>query len=218
MPLDDTRHAGDVPGGRVSADDFLREDVPRTVGPGTVILLNGTSSSGKSSIAKALLPLLAETYFHMPVDAFHAMRVDRGIADEDLQAEIDRTSKGFHRAVAGMAAAGNNLVVDYPLSRRWRLLDCLDLLDSRRVMLVKVYCPRAELVRRETERGDRTPGLAAAQYPVVHAHGVHDITVDTGRESPRQCAERIARRLSGGLPRPTAFERLAAALPSRVTG
>ncbi|MCA1219073.1 chloramphenicol phosphotransferase CPT family protein [Streptomyces sp. 8L] len=172
-----------------------------------MILLNGASSSGKSSIAAELLPILDDTYFHLPVDAFHALRVDRDIAEGDLQAEIDRTVKGFHRAVAGMAAVGNNLVVDIPMSRRWRLLDCLNLLDPRHVVLVKVYCPLPELLRREEARGDRTPGLAAAQYPRVHAHGVHDVECDTARQSPRACAERIKAYLAAPH-RPTAFERL----------
>jgi chloramphenicol 3-O phosphotransferase len=183
-------------------------EIPDTGGPGTVILLNGTSSSGKSSIAAELLTLLDDTYFHLPVDAFHALRSDREIAEEDLQAEIDRTVKGFHRAVAGMASAGNNLVVDVPMSRHWRLRDCVNLLDASRVVFVKVYCPLPELLRREAARGDRTPGLAADQYPRVHAHGIHDVECDTGRATPRACAEHIKRYLAAPR-RPTAFERLA---------
>lgn len=185
--------------------------IPDTPAGGTVVLLNGTSSSGKSSIARALLDVLDGTWFHLPVDAFHAMRCHRPIADEDLQAEIDRTAKGFHRAVAGMAAAGNNLVVDHPLSRRWRLLDLLDLLDPADTVLVGVRCPLPELQRRERERGDRQPGLAALQYDHVHAHGRHDLDVDTDLLSPEECALRI-RDFLPHRPRPTAFEQLRAAL------
>jgi chloramphenicol 3-O phosphotransferase len=172
-----------------------------------VILLNGTSSSGKSSIARELLPTLPGSWFHLPVDAFHALRGGEAIPDGGLQAEIDRTAKGFHRAVAGMAGAGNNLVVDYPLSRPWRLRDLLALLDPARVLLVAVRCPLAELERREAARGDRTAGLAASQYAAVHAHGVHDLTVDTGALSARECAGRV-RALLDAAPRPTAFETL----------
>ncbi|GHI09797.1 phosphotransferase-like protein [Streptomyces cellostaticus] len=181
--------------------------IPDTAARGTVILLNGTSSSGKSSIARELLDVLDGTWFHLPVDAFHAMRGGRPLADEDLQAEIDRTAKGFHRAVAGMAAAGNNLVVDHPLSRRWRLLDLLDLLVPDDVVLVAVRCPLSELERRERERGDRQPGLAALQYGQVHSHGPHDLDVDTSLLSPQECALRI-RDFLPGRPRPTAFARL----------
>ncbi|MEU1404959.1 AAA family ATPase [Streptomyces sp. NPDC005728] len=194
----------------VTADpDHAR--IPDTVAGGTVILLNGTSSSGKSSIARALLDLLDGTWFHLPVDAFHAMRCGNPIADEDLQAEIDRTAKGFHRAVAGMAAGGNNLVVDHPLSRRWRLLDLLDLLVPEDTVLVGVRCPLPELERRERERGDRQAGLAALQYDQVHSHGLHDLDVDTSLLSPQQCALRI-RDVLRDRPRPTAFERLGATL------
>ncbi len=181
--------------------------IPETPSGGMVILLNGTSSSGKSSIARELLTILDGTWFHMPVDAFHAMRCDRDIADEDLQAEIDRTAKGFHRAVAGMAAGGNNLVVDYPLSRRWRLLDLLGLLVPADTVFVGVHCPLPELERREIERGDRLRGLAAMQYHHVHSHGLHDIDVDTGLHTPRQCALQISDFLPHR-PRPSAFETL----------
>ncbi|GGW41850.1 hypothetical protein GCM10010503_17620 [Streptomyces lucensis JCM 4490] len=187
------------------APDHAR--IPGTPATGTVVLLNGTSSSGKSSIARALLDVLGGIWFHMPVDAFHAMRCRRPIADENLRDEIDRTVKGFHRAVAGMAAAGNNVVVDHPLSRPWRLLDLLDLLAPEDTVLVGVRCPLPELERRERERGDRPPGLAALQYERVHAHGAHDLDVDTGVLSPRECALRIRDFLSRRL-RPTAFEEL----------
>jgi chloramphenicol 3-O phosphotransferase len=182
--------------------------IPETAAGGTVILLNGASSSGKSSIARELLGMLDGTWFHMPVDAFHAMRGGRAaLPDDALQAEIDRTAKGFHRAVAGMAAGGNNLVVDYPLSRRWRLLDLLDLLVPHDTVLVGVRCPLPELERREAARGDREPGLAALQFDAVHSHEVHDVDVDTSVLSPRECARRVRGTLADP-PRPTAFETL----------
>ncbi|MFC9846354.1 AAA family ATPase [Streptomyces sp. NPDC060223] len=185
--------------------DYAR--IPETVAGGTVILLNGTSSSGKSSIARELLDVLDGTWFHMPVHAFHSMRGGGEIPDEDLQAEIDRTAKGFHRAVAGMAAGGNNLVVDHPLSRRWRLLDLLGLLVPEDTVLVGVRCPLPELERRESERGDRQAGLAAMQYGEVHSHELHDLDVDSSLLSPRECALRV-RDFLADRRRPTAFETL----------
>ncbi|MCP9954003.1 chloramphenicol phosphotransferase CPT family protein [Actinomadura madurae] len=181
--------------------------IPDTGPGGTVILLNGPSSSGKSSIALELLDLLDGSWFHMPIDAFHAMRNERPLAGDALQAEIDRTAKGFHRAVAGMAAAGNNLVADYPLSRRWRLLDLLDLLVPDDTLLVGVRCPLPVLERREAERGDREPGLAARQFPEVHSHELHDLDVDTDTLSARQCAVQIREALEAR-PRPAAFTTL----------
>jgi chloramphenicol 3-O phosphotransferase len=198
-------------------DDPVYARIPDTPAGGTVVLLNGTSSSGKSSIARELLAVLDGTWFHLPVDAFHALR-GGAVADGGLQAEIDRTCKGFHRAVAGMAAGGNNLVVDYPLSRRWRLLDLLDVLDPAGTVLVAVRCPLPELERREAARGDRQVGLAALQYPHVHSHGPHDLDVDSGRHGPAECALRI-RDFLRDRPRPTAFETLRRSLrPGGVRG
>lgn len=180
---------------------------------GQVIFLNGTSSAGKTSVAHELLRLLDRPYFHMSVDTINATRGKertRELAPADLSAVLARTRAGFHRAVAGMAHAGNDLVVDHVLSERWRLLDCLTVLDGLDVVLVKVHCTEAELARRERARGDRQPGHAASQLGQVHAHGIYDLECDTTATSPRDCALAITRAL-GGLPVPRAFDRLRAA-------
>jgi chloramphenicol 3-O phosphotransferase len=174
---------------------------------GLIIFLNGTSSSGKSSIAVELLRVLDEPYFHIPVDAFHAMRTRREIPPERLPSVLHHTWRGYHRAIAGMAAAGNHVVMDHVLSEEWRLRDCLDLFVPQDVVFVGVHCPRAELERRERERGDRPAGLAARQLAQVHAHGLYDVECDTGLADPLQCAVRVKEFLADR-PSPTAFQRL----------
>ncbi|WP_405552450.1 chloramphenicol phosphotransferase CPT family protein [Streptomyces sp. NBC_01171] len=178
--------------------------------PGRIIFLNGTSSSGKSSIARELLGLLDDgVYSHLSVDAFNAMRAQQELSREEFDAALRRTRLGFHRSVAAMAAVGNDLVVDHVLSEPWRLTDCLTVLRPEDVLFVGVHCPLPELERRERARGDREAGLAALQYDLVHAHGDYDLECDTGTASPRACAERI-RDFLPHRPTPTAFSRLRA--------
>jgi chloramphenicol 3-O phosphotransferase len=165
-----------------------------TVVPGRIILLNGTSSSGKTAIARELLDVLDRPWFHLAADMFGAMRSVSRTAelDEDAWTEVfRRTRAGFHRAVAGMAAAGNDVVMDNVLTEAWRLPDCLQVLAPYDVIFVGVHCDAAELTRREQARGDRVPGQAAKQLGLVHVHGRYDLEVDTTRRSARDCAEQI---------------------------
>ena len=182
--------------------------------PGRIIFLNGTSSSGKTSIARELLVILdGDPYFHFAVDGINAMRGAKEIPSGDLDAVLNRTRMGYHRAAAGMAAAGNDLVMDHVLSEPWRLDDCLTVLADFDVFLIGVHCPLPELKRREAVRGDRPPGLASYQYTRVHAHGLYDFECDTGTASPRECAELVKEyvesRVAQGEP-PAAFRRMRA--------
>ncbi|MFG2429364.1 chloramphenicol phosphotransferase CPT family protein [Streptomyces sp. NPDC048590] len=175
---------------------------------GRIIFLNGTSSSGKSSIARELLDILDDGVFsHLAVDSFISMRSRRELEAEELDAALRRTRMGFHRSIAAMAEVGNDIVIDHVLSEPWRLLDCLTVLPPEDVLFVGVRCPLDELSRRELVRGDRPPGLAAHQYDLVHAHGDYDMECDTGAASPRECARRIMELLAHR-PSPTAFTRL----------
>ncbi|WP_285643713.1 AAA family ATPase [Lentzea sp. NBRC 102530] len=172
--------------------------------------MNGTSSSGKSSIAAELLDELDTPFFHMAVDAFGVMRsVKRTLElDEPAQRELlRRTRAGFHRAVAGMAAAGNDVVMDHVLSEPWRLRDCLDVFTGLDVVLVAVHCPLDVLERRERARGDRVPGAAARQLQEVHRHQLYDFEVDTSVLSARECARAI-KEFVAGPPEKRAFDEL----------
>ena len=176
---------------------------------GRIILLNGASSSGKSSIGRALLPLLADPWFLVPVDAIGAMRSTvhtRVLDDAEIGEMLGRTRLGYHRAVAGLASAGNDVIMDYPLSERWRLDDLLRTLEGFDVTLVEVRCSPEELDRRERDRGDRPVGLARSQT-LVYAHEECDIAVDTTSAGPDECALAIANALPA-VTLPKAFDRL----------
>jgi chloramphenicol 3-O phosphotransferase len=177
---------------------------------GQIIFLNGTSSSGKSAIAEELLLLLDPPWFHMSVDAINSMRARQKTLELDpaeLDAVLARTRAGFHRAVAGMAEAGNDVVVDHVLSEQWRLLDVLAVLAGYRVVFVGVHCSPAEFGRRERARGNREAGQAAGQLRQVHAHGRYDVECDTTTASARDCALRIKAFLDRGQ-EPAAFAEL----------
>ncbi|MEU7363207.1 chloramphenicol phosphotransferase CPT family protein [Streptomyces olivaceoviridis] len=162
---------------------------------------------GSKPRLRELLDILDDgVFFHMTVDGFNAMRSKRELGAEELDAALRRTRMGFHRSIAAMAEAGNDIVVDHVLSEPWRLLDCLTLLRPEDVLFVGVHCPLDELARRELARGDRPPGLAAHQYDLVHGHGDYDLECDTSAASPRECAQQVKEFLPHR-PSPTAFTR-----------
>jgi chloramphenicol 3-O phosphotransferase len=177
-------------------------------GRGRVILLNGASSSGKTSIGLALQRVLADPWFLFPVDALGAMRSTghtRPLEDDEIAAMLRRTRMGYHRATAGLASAGNDVIMDYPLSEPWRLDDLLEVLDGYDVTVVDVHCHPDELDRRERARGDRPVGLARSQN--VFWHHACDIAVDTTCTSAEACAVTIVDELAALGPS-KAFDRL----------
>ena len=162
----------------------------------TIILLNGASSAGKTSIAKALQHSMNTPYLHVPVDSFAAMAPGPDKLGETgslaWQSVFNRLLSGFHHSLTALAGAGNDLIVDHILvqgvePQNW-LTECLDLLAPYTVYFIGVHCPLEELRRREQVRGDRGAGLAEWQASRVHQHGVYDLEVDTSVLSPDECA------------------------------
>jgi chloramphenicol 3-O phosphotransferase len=176
---------------------------------GRVILLNGPSSSGKSSIGKALLAMLPDPWFLVPVDTVSGMRSTehtRSLGEVEVEAMLRRTRQGYHRVIAALVSTGNDVVMDYLLSEPWRLADLIKVLHGYDVTLVDVQCAPHELERRERQRGDRPLGLAASQT-LVFSHEDNDIEVDTTSRSAIECARDIVDRMDK-ISSPKAFERL----------
>lgn len=152
-----------------------------------IIYLNGPSSSGKSSIAAALVDLPGTALRHV-------------IRDDD---QYDA-----HQRLAELHDTGKDLVfetVEYlPLMQAG-----IAWLKESQVVLVGVFCSVAELERRERQRGDRPVGIAKSQAAQVPSSRIYDLCVDTTETAPEECASRITGFLDSGT-RCTAYARLPA--------
>lgn len=166
-----------------------------------VILLNGTSSAGKTTLARELLARLPG-FEYVGVDDFVDRHPDRsqlaslvrngdGGVTLELRPAGRWLMRGFHRAAAEMADSGQCLVIDDMLFEPWLLDDWTDVLQAHGVMLVGLHCSLEELERRERCRSDRDAGLARGHFERVHARPTYDMEFDTGRRSASECADAI---------------------------
>ena len=156
------------------------------------ILLNGTSSSGKTSIAKAIQKIAAVPFLHASVDAFTDMFDWDVVLGDTLRTECDHAGVSiFHHALPALLSSRFPVVIDHVLQESEWHEQCHALLSGHRVLSVGVYCPLEILRERERTRGDRETGLAEWQHPRVHRHGSYDLQVDTSQASPEECAHRI---------------------------
>lgn len=167
------------------------EPRPPDRGPGRIIFLNGASSSGKSTLPKAMQEALPELFQHVSPDHLVAsgMLPDRRDPDGPFawwQQMRPRFFDGFHRCLSALAAAGNDLIVEHIIEfRAWRE-DLATLLDGLDVFLVGVHCDLAEIDRRETrpERSPHRRGPVARETDLIHTSGPYDFEVDTTTRSP----------------------------------
>jgi len=175
---------------------------------GIVVFLNGTSSSGKTSISTELLNQTDISFHHLSIDDFF-LRLFHDYIDfinttcasiesaDSEEAEvsnnliIDPLVSLFYSTVKFMSAKGMNIVVDTVNDSDERLNICLDLLIDQPVLFVGVTCSKEELIRREKLRGDRESGLAISQYDKVYGFNEYDIELNTEALRPDECANLI---------------------------
>jgi chloramphenicol 3-O phosphotransferase len=179
----------------------------------TCIVLNGTSCSGKSSIAAALQKLWPRPLQVTGIDTFLASQSQRFFAIDG------RVVAGFswvpvivdghpafdvvpgplglgminasHAYWAACAGAGLDQVIDDV----WLVPDqpagLQDSLVEANTLWVGVHCPLAVAEQRERERADRIIGTARGQHVLVHTFRKYDVDVDTSVATPQECANAI---------------------------
>lgn len=150
---------------------------------GKIVLLNGASSAGKSTLARGLQAALPEPFWHYSIDHLLAANIlpHERIKQGDFAWRDLRTAffDGFHSSIPALAEAGNNLIVEHIVETRpWmdRLLHLLGALD---VFFVGIHCPLPELERREKARGDRPLGDAQRDFEITHTFGSYDFEVNS---------------------------------------
>ena len=196
---------------------------------GQIIFLNGTSSSGKSSIAKALQEILERPFMHTGIDHFLerfprplfvysdgetpttadgwllVFRNSRFIRSQIGPAGV-RVLAGMYSAFAVLSRSGIDLIVDDVIYDPRVLRAAVETLADLPVYFVGVRIPLEVAEECENLRDDRYPGGAKFFGERVHQNTIYDFEVDTGKFSAEECAAEIKTWLLGS-PRPGAFLR-----------
>ncbi|MDO4568544.1 MAG: AAA family ATPase [Clostridia bacterium] len=167
------------------------------MGGGKVILLNGVSGSGKTTLARELQKQSEELLFRVSVDDFCHMLPAKSMCMTNIERGIDV----MFRTVRTICESGFSVVVDAVIlahMNAWNAL--MEHLDGIPVLLVRVQCPSGELLRRETQRGDRSMGQGEAQLAWLFPGAGYELVVDTFERPCEECSVRILAELDSARP------------------
>nr|WP_145164662.1 zeta toxin family protein [Paenibacillus terrae] len=171
---------------------------------GLIVLLNGTSSAGKTSISMELTNQKEILFHHLSIDDFYHNYNDfinnkfpdlkpvRKLDDEVIgQIIFDPIISMYYATIKLFSEMGLNVIVDTVIENDKWFNDYLDVLFDYPTLFVGVICSKEELARREQIRGDRRIGLANSQFDKVYSFNEYDLEVNTEELSPAECAEKI---------------------------
>ena len=175
---------------------------------GRVIILNGVSSSGKTTLARAIQEQARYSVLHVEMDKFISF-IPNG---DELKPDWFKVTKtdGLSPALPHIAngpkgekllAAMRQFVVEAAQSGLDLVVDEVchsPQIDEYRTgcgrctaCVVKVEAPLEELERRERARGDRLIGLAREQSGHLHIGIDYDLEVRTDLDPTNAIAQRI---------------------------
>lgn len=162
-----------------------------------IILLSGATSSGKTTLSRALQHRLsrpARIFLHVEADRFVPL-----LPEDDAPGQSSPMSRALHRAIAAFAEQGFDLIVDgiLPYGRPDDIADALSVFQRYRLCHVGVHCSLDVLEQRERRRPEREPGWARQQFKDLHTGAAYDVEVDTTSASAEDNAERVAGYLIG---------------------
>lgn len=174
-----------------------------------IIVLNGVSSAGKTTLAKAIQARSSRPVLRVAMDTFLEMMPARFANHAqafafDAVAEVDppETSvmtgpfgtalmQGMRRSVAALADEGLDLVVDDVMLDPGDEADYRHALAAHELRFVAVRCTIETAEARERARGDRYIGQARWQYSRVHKGVSYDLEIETDHATAEQLAPKV---------------------------
>ncbi len=170
---------------------------------GIIVLMNGTSSSGKTSISIELINQKEILFHHLSIDDFFNFKdfINNKFPDIEPTREVDDQVVAqimfdpiislYYSTIKLFSEMGLNVIVDTVIENDKWFNECLDLFFDQPTLFIGVICSKEELIRREQTRGDRKIGLAASQFSKVYCFDEYDLEVNTEEMNPIECAEKI---------------------------
>lgn len=201
-------------------NEGVNEDSPsESAPPFEIIVLNGASSTGKTTLAAALQDVLEESWLVFGTDTLisslplalleihedatigarpreHHVR-EGGIAfsadgEISIGSEYRRLEATWLNGLAAVVASGTRLILDEVFLDGERSQDRFrHVFAGCRIAWIGVTCDREVANERERDRGDRVVGGFEKQSPLVHEGVVYDLVVDTTVLTPQRLAKQI---------------------------
>ena len=156
-----------------------------------VILLNGPSSSGKSTLSKNLQKLikekLNEDYSVISIDDFMKLATDETIYEDD----VFEISGDMCTSALKILKADSGVIIDHVITSERIFNQLTEMLGKYHIGFVHVSCPLEVLLKREFERQNRCIGSAESSYTYLYPKEGYDLTVDTSVLTSEECAAKI---------------------------
>ena len=155
-----------------------------------VILLNGPSSAGKSTLSKELQKRLREKNKEsviISIDDYMVTDPKETIYEDDVFEIMPAMCRDLKEAVR----AGKIVIMDHAITSERIFEAFLDAAKEANALTVKVVCDVEILRQREKERGDRCPGSAEASLQYLWPKDGYDLCVDNGKVSATENAKII---------------------------
>ena len=140
---------------------------------GFVVLLNGSPSAGKTTLAKAVQAASETPLFHRSLDDFLAGYLKR-FREQDDGTLFEQVLVGYVHSLAQLAVSGNDVVAESVIIPEWVSL-YLKAFEQVPVLLVGVHCTLEVAQEREQARTDRTHPV---DLDVLWFATVHDVPYD----------------------------------------
>jgi len=164
-----------------------------------MFIFNGTSSSGKTTLAKALLDRLDNSYTYLSLDNHIRSALE---SYENHYPKIFENEKvfsviipnlvlTFHDIIHAFLINDQKVIVDHVLQENEWKDDLLSKIKQYKVCKIGLHCSVEELEKRERYREDRKIGLAAYQFNKVHENMKYDIELNTEENNVEECINEI---------------------------
>jgi chloramphenicol 3-O phosphotransferase len=155
---------------------------------GTIVVLNGPSSAGKTTLARATRARVGVTATAVSIDEFFTfMHPD---ANNNWRMFSTLNDAVFATAIA-LASGGFHVIVDTVFERPDAVLTAERALAAHAHHFVAVTCDLRELEAREAKRGDRRIGQAREQHTRVLQNARYALHLDTSLLSVEDCVAKL---------------------------
>ena len=209
----------------IGATLFFTKSFTQLQPTSTVIILNGPSGSGKSSIQKEFQYLMMpnlwiktgiDSLFDAPMPSItpenmsfwqspNPIRWVETSQDNDGNNVITlfvgeqgkKVAYAMNSAIAEYAKNGCNVIVDYIAYKQEWFDDLQKKLAGIRTYYVAVEIPLETLEQREAARGTSPKGHARSHYFTVYGHKKYDLTVNSATHSAKEIAQQLAELVEG---------------------